>query len=232
MTTLTRTQLQQLDHSLQQDSDVSVFKAHGLLTALNCHPVLLPVEEWLPSLWGEERTFKDWQEMTNLLAALGTLNQDIAESLKNNQLVPLVDYDASSNLSKLDEIQKEACLQWCAGFSEGLSGDMAFWTEDTNEDVLSSIVAISALAQLTLDDVDDEDLDEIFDEDEDDEEDEDEDEEYDDEEEDEEYEEYEDELLLSDEEIAETMQHLPFFVAKLYQHKLAATQAILETSTE
>lgn len=248
MTTLSHTQLQHLDDTLQQDGGVSIFTAHGLLTALNCYPVVLPIEDWLPLLWGEERSFDNWQEMAVLFAKLGELNQHIAQALNNHQLLPLVDYDSHTtfDFTKLSDTQKESCLEWCAGFVEGLACDMAFWTEDSNEEVLTSIMAISALAQMGADleeeddeDYEDEDLDEISDEDADedyeDDEDEDEDEDYDEdyEEEDDIFDEDdEDEIPLTEEEFLETMQNLPQFVARLHQHKLAATQAILETNTE
>ncbi|MBY0377354.1 MAG: YecA family protein [Gammaproteobacteria bacterium] len=245
MTILSHTQLQHLDNTLQQGGGVSIFTAHGLLTALNCYPVVLPIEEWLPLLWGEERSFDNWQEMANLFVTLGELNHHIAAALKNNQLLPLVDYDARTtfDFAKLSEAQQEFCLEWCAGFVEGLACDMAFWTEDSNEEVLTSIMAISALAQMGTDheeeddeDYEDEDLDEISDEDEDEDyEDEEDGEDYEEEddifdEEEEDYEE-EDEILLTEEEFLETMQNLPLFIARLHQHKLSA-QPALETNTE
>lgn len=246
MTTLSHAQLQHLDTTLQQEGGVSIFTAHGLLTALNCYPIMLPIEVWLPLLWGEERTFNDWQEMAALFSTLGEFNQHIAQSLKNNQLIPLMDYDIHTafDFAKLSDEQQAHCLQWCTGFVEGLACDMAFWTEGSNEEVLTSVMAISALAQIGTDleeedeDYEDEDLDEISDEededeyeeeDEEDEEDEDEDDIFD--EDDDEYED-EDDIQLTEEEFLETMQNLPLFVARLYQHQQTVAQTTLEPLTE
>ena len=165
MTTLSSSQLQHLDTLLQQEGGAPVFAAHGLLTALNCYSHVLPIENWLPILWGEERSFSNWQEMADLFSALGELNQMVAA---NTQLIPLVDYTPhiTFNFNKLNDEQKEHCLQWCAGFVQGLSYDMAFWTADSDEKVLNAIMAIGAVAEQCQDFTDyDEEDDEDYDED-------------------------------------------------------------------
>ncbi len=237
-----------LDTTLQKEGGASIFTAHGLLSALNCYPCVLPIEDWLPIIWGEERSFSNWQELAELFAALGKLNQTVAANLQNHALLPLVDYQATSafNYAQLTEEQREYFLQWCVGFTQGLACGMPFWTEEGNEEVLGAIVAIGTLAEQSADliDYDDDEEEDLLEEDEDADEEDWADEIFDDEEYDEEEDEEEDDIddfdemdvdeidedawsvTLSDEEIADMAKDIVTQIKALYQYGHAATNAL------
>ncbi len=230
---LSNTELKTLNTLLLEEGGMSVFSAHGFLAGLQCLPQFPPLEAWFPALWGEDRPFKDWNEMNTLFANLNRLTQTISQAFNQKTLQPLLDCQQSglSAYTELTPEQEENLMSWCFGFITGMGSDPSVWAENESEELMASIAAITVLStrsqefqNFTDEDFEDEDLEDEDFEDEDLEDEDLEDEDLEDEDlEDEDLEDEDfDDLFTEDlgpEQLTELTAAIPTFIAIIYAEK-------------
>lgn len=110
---------------------------HGYLTALSICPELVPEEEWIPELFGQEPDYKDAAEQADITDALQQLKAQIARQLASDE-----EFEFPCVLDLGDEPADSDLRAWCIGFMEGVFLREDIWFEDDEEEVSELLLPV------------------------------------------------------------------------------------------
>lgn len=142
-----------LDSDATPEATMSVSSRHGFLTALAAAPVIVPIDEMLAAVWGEEGPLFDTEEEAvrisgMILLLFNSVSRTLAES--PGDLVPLL-YEEGGDEGEL----RLSAEDWCSGFTIGVGLRAQHWerfVEDESAAILLapiiSFTSAEAMAEL------------------------------------------------------------------------------------
>jgi uncharacterized protein len=130
---LTDTEINHLSDFLSSidPPSMNIEELDGYFAALNCCPDLVPPSEYLPTIWGEEFSFTDDAEATDVLSLLirhwNTINGELQKALKTEGVYLPILLTAEDGIAYGND--------WAKGFIRGMDMRAVSWRaliEDEN----------------------------------------------------------------------------------------------------
>lgn len=135
-----------LQSFLDQDTHeemMTYIQAHGYITALCICPTLIPENEWLDILFGENPQFNSDDQRQEIERALIGLKAQVLRSLSSEEEVNL-----PCNLDPGEELEDSEIHAWCIGFMEGVFLCEDIWFAKSEEEVSELLLPIMVGSKL------------------------------------------------------------------------------------
>ncbi|WP_018606404.1 UPF0149 family protein [Uliginosibacterium gangwonense] len=112
-----------LDSDVVPEETMDISMLHGFLTALALSPSPAPLEEWLPTVWGEDLRqpeFTSPAQQHQIESLLECLSIQVKQGLSDSDFVPILYVDENDHL--------DIARPWCFGFTQGIWLQEEAWT--------------------------------------------------------------------------------------------------------
>lgn len=148
-TQITPQQLQQLEQLIDsapfKNNLMTIEQIHGFLCAIISSPTALPINFWLPTIYGNDKKLISHPNSTEVNLIISQLCDTVVDSFVAQKVTPLI--FAKNKLIDVNAASNEQLASWAAGYMTGVALNKKAWLSSGHNEIYEVLTPISAFAQ-------------------------------------------------------------------------------------